>query len=48
MATRAGARHTRAVLLGLGLVGAGFWVLYRTYDGSGRPKPRLLGPFLPW
>jgi len=41
-------KHGQAVTVGLALVVAGFWVLYRTYDGSGRPKPRVLGPFLPW
>ena len=48
MAARVGAQHTRQVILGLALVAGGFWVLYRAYDGSGRPKPPLLGPFLPW
>lgn len=36
------------VILGLGLVVVGFALLYDAYDGRGRAKPRILGPFLPW
>jgi len=41
-------RHAHAVALGVGLLVAGCWVLYRTYDGSGRRKPWFLGPFVPF
>ena len=36
------------IALGLALVVAGFVLLYDAYDGRGRQKPRILGPFLPW
>jgi len=40
--------HRTGVAVGLALLGAGFVVLHGAYDGSGRRKPWILGPFLPW
>lgn len=42
------ADHRTGVAVGLALLGAGFVVLWDAYDGHGRTKPKLLGPFLPW
>lgn len=39
---------TLAVLLGSGLLVAGFVVLYDAWEGRGSRKPILLGPILPW
>ena len=40
--------QTTAVVAGCALVVAGFVVLHDAYDGRGRKKPMILGPFLPW
>ena len=40
--------QSTAVVIGLGLVGAGFIVLHDAWDGRGGRKPWWLGPFLPW
>ena len=37
-----------AEIAGLALLATGFFVLFDAYDGHGRAKPRILGPFLPW
>ena len=42
------ASHRTAVAVGLVLTVAGFVVLHDAYDGHGRSKPAILGPFLPW
>ena len=34
--------------VGIGLVVVGFFLLYDAYDGRGKQKPRVFGPFLPW
>lgn len=36
------------VAVGLALFAAGLVVLHDAYDGHGRNKPAILGPFLPW
>ena len=36
------------VVVGLILVVSGFVVLHDAYDGHGRKKPAIFGPFLPW
>lgn len=42
------ADHRKGTAVGLVLLVGGFVVLWDAYDGHGRQKPRLLGPFLPW
>ena len=42
------ADHKTETAVGLALVVAGFVVLYDAFDGRGRKKPAILGPFLPW
>jgi len=42
------ADHRKGQALGLVLLVAGFVVLHDAYDGHGRRKPGVLGPFLPW
>ena len=37
-----------AVVLGLALLAASFFVLYDAWDGRGGKKPLILGPILPW
>jgi hypothetical protein len=31
--------HQQCVMTGAALIAAGSWLLYRTYDGSGRRRP---------
>ncbi len=33
---------------GYGALLLGFYLLYGAYEGRGRRKPALSGPFLPW
>jgi hypothetical protein len=35
-------------LTGYGALLLGFYLLYGAYDHRGRPKPKAMGPFLPW
>ncbi len=35
-------------LAGYGALLLGFYLLYGAYEGRGRRKPKLSGPFLPW
>ena len=35
-------------LAGYVALALGFYLLYGAYDRRGTPKPRLMGPLLPW
>lgn len=42
------ANRTTEIGLGLLAVVAGFCLLWDAYEGRGIPKPKILGPFLPY